>query len=98
MKNRVKELREQKGYTQEQFAKVLKVSRQTIISIEKGVYNPSLELAMHISYIFGKSIHDIFISDTDWRIGLVIKELKETNMSVEEYERKVEEIEKMRRN
>lgn len=98
MENRVKELREKKGYTQEQFAKVLKVSRQTIISIEKGVYNPSLELAMHISYIFGKSIHDIFISETDWRIGLAIKELEETNMSMEEYERKVEEIEKMRRN
>ena len=52
---------------------------------------------MHISYIFGKSVHDIFISETDWRIGLVTKELEETDMSIEEYERRVAEIEKLRR-
>ena len=97
MENRVRELREKMGWTQEQLGKALKVSRQTVISIEKGVYNPSLDLAMHISYIFGKSVHDIFISETDWRIGLVTKELEETNMSIEEYERRVAEIEKLRR-
>lgn len=97
LENRVKELREKKGWTQEQLGKALKVSRQTIISIEKGVYNPSLELAMHISYVFGKSIHDIFISETDWRIGLVTQELIDTNMSIEEYDKKIEEIEKIRR-
>ena len=97
MENRVRELREKMGWTQEQLGKALKVSRQTVISIEKGVYNSSLDLAMHISYIFGKSVHDIFISETDWRIGLVTKELEETDMSIEEYERRVAEIEKLRR-
>ena len=61
MKNRVEELRKEKGLSQEEFAKALKVSRQTISSIENGKYNPSLDLAFDIAALFGKSIEEIFI-------------------------------------
>jgi putative transcriptional regulator len=60
LKNRVRELREAKGLTQEQLAKKMGVSRQTIISIESGRYNPSLILAHRIAREFGKYIEDIF--------------------------------------
>ncbi|MGI6697673.1 MAG: helix-turn-helix transcriptional regulator [Clostridia bacterium] len=60
MNNRVRELREAKGLTQEQLAKKMGVSRQTIISIESGRYNPSLILAHRIAREFGKYIEDIF--------------------------------------
>lgn len=49
------------GLNQEDLAKALKVSRQTISSIETGKYNPSLELAFVISDYFGKTIEEIFI-------------------------------------
>ena len=61
MKNHVEELRKAKGLNQEEFAKTLKVSRQTISSIENGKYNPSLDLAFEIADFFGKSIEEIFI-------------------------------------
>ena len=61
MKNKVEELRKQMGLNQEDLARVLKVSRQTISSIETGKYNPSLELAFVISDYFGKTIEEIFI-------------------------------------
>ena len=61
MKNHVEELRKAKGLNQEEFAKTLKVSRQTISSIENGKYNPSLDLAFEIAELFGKSIEEIFI-------------------------------------
>ena len=61
MKNKVEELRKQKGISQENLAKDLKVSRQTISSIETGKYNPSLELAFAIASYFQKSIEKIFI-------------------------------------
>ena len=61
MKNRVEELRKEKGLSQEEFAKALKVSRQTISSIENGKYNPSLDLAFDIADFFGKTIEEIFI-------------------------------------
>lgn len=63
MENRVEELRKSLRMNQEEFAKALKVSRQTISSIETGKYNPSLELAFVISDFFGKSIEDIFIHE-----------------------------------
>ena len=50
----LKELRKEKGLSQEEFAKALKVSRQTISSIENGKYNPSLDLAFDIAEFFGK--------------------------------------------
>lgn len=61
MENRVEELRKLMGLNQEDLAKALKVSRQTISSIETGKYNPSLELAFAISAYFQKSIEEIFI-------------------------------------
>lgn len=61
MQNKIEELRKRIGLNQEDLAKVLKVSRQTISSIETGKYNPSLELAFAISNYFGKSIEEIFI-------------------------------------
>ena len=61
MENRVEELRKKSGMNQEDFAKTLNVSRQTVSSIETGKYNPSLELAFAISDFFGKPIEEIFI-------------------------------------
>ena len=61
MKNRVAQLRKEQGLNQEDFAKALRVSRQTISSIETGKYNPSLDLAFAISDFFGKRIEEIFI-------------------------------------
>ncbi len=61
LKNCVEALRKKKGLNQEDFAKILKVSRQTISSIENGKYNPSLELAFQISDFFEMSIEEIFL-------------------------------------
>lgn len=61
MKNHVEELRRERGLSQEEFARAIKVSRQTVSSIETGKYNPSLELAFIIAAFFGRSIEDIFI-------------------------------------
>ncbi len=61
MENRVEELRKQNGISQEAFAKAMRVSRQTISSIENGKYNPSLELAFTIADYFKLSIEEIFI-------------------------------------
>lgn len=61
MKNRVRELREKNGLTQEQLADVVGVSRQTIISIETGRYNPSLVLAYKLAKNFGCTIEDVFV-------------------------------------
>lgn len=61
MKNKVEQLRKERGLNQDDFAKMLRVSRQTISSIETGKYNPSLELAFAISDFFAKRIEEIFI-------------------------------------
>ena len=61
MKNKVEQLRKEKGLNQEDFANILCVSRQTISSIETGKYNPSLELAFAIANYFNKRIEEIFI-------------------------------------
>lgn len=61
VKNNLETLRKERGLSQEQFGKLMGVSRQTIISIEKEKYNPSLELAFSISEFFSKRIEDIFI-------------------------------------
>lgn len=61
MKNIVEQLRKENGLNQEEFAKALRVSRQTVSSIETGKYNPSLELAFEISAFFGRKIEEIFI-------------------------------------
>ena len=61
MKNKVEQLRKERGLSQDDFAKALRVSRQTVSSIETGKYNPSLELAFDIAAFFGKRIEEIFI-------------------------------------
>ncbi|NLW42071.1 MAG: helix-turn-helix transcriptional regulator [Tissierellia bacterium] len=65
MENKVAELRKIHGLSQEAFAKKILVSRQTVSSIENGVYNPSLELAFAIAEVFGMKIEDIFIYKGD---------------------------------
>ena len=65
MKNRLEELRKQKGLKQEDMAAALEVSRQTIGSLENGRYNPSILLAFKIARYFGMSIEDIFIYEED---------------------------------
>jgi len=65
VKNRLRELREAKGLTQEELAKALGVTRQTIIAIEKGKYDPSLRLAFKIARFFNRTIEEIFIYEGD---------------------------------
>ena len=60
MKNKLNQLRTDKGITQEELALGVKVSRQTIISIEKGKYAPSVVLALAIARFFKVSVEDIF--------------------------------------
>jgi len=60
LNNNVESLRKERGLNQEEFAKALKVSRQTISSIENGKYNPSLDLAFEIADFFGMTIEEIF--------------------------------------
>ncbi len=65
MENRLRELREQHGITQEELAALVKVSRQTIISLEKGKYNPSIGLAHSLAKIFGLPIEEVFIFEEE---------------------------------
>ena len=60
MENTIRVLRAVKGLTQEELAQALGVSRQTINAIEKGKYNPSLDLAFKMVAYFETSIEDIF--------------------------------------
>lgn len=61
MKNRLEEIRKERGIKQEELAAALKVSRQTIGSLENGRYNPSIILAFKLARYFNMSIEDIFI-------------------------------------
>ena len=61
MKNRLEELRKDRGINQEELAAALGVSRQTIGSLENGRYNPSIQLAFKIARYFGRSIEEIFV-------------------------------------
>lgn len=63
MRNRMKEMRKAKKLTQEDLAKQVGVSRQSIIAIESGKYKPSLELAYNISKAFECIIEDVFIME-----------------------------------
>lgn len=60
LKNRIQELRKQRKVTQEELAEAVGVTRQTIISLESGRYNASLQLAFRIAGFFGKAIEEIF--------------------------------------
>ncbi len=60
MDNSVRELRETKGLTQAQLGEALGVSRQSVNSIEKGKYDPSLPLAIAIARYFGRTVEEVF--------------------------------------
>ena len=61
MKNRLEEIRKERGIKQEELAAALEVSRQKIGSLENGRYNPSITLAFKLARYFNMSIEDIFI-------------------------------------
>ena len=63
--NQVRIYRQQQKWTQEQFAERIGVTRQTVISLEKGRYDPSLPLAFKLSAVFGCKIEDLFIPGED---------------------------------
>ena len=65
MQNLIKELRKQHHITQDDLAAAVGVTRQTIISLEGGRYNASLQLAHKIARYFGKTIEEIFIFEED---------------------------------
>lgn len=63
MKNRIKELRARDSLTQEKLANLVGVRRETIVFLEKGKYNPSLNLAYLITKVFNLTIEEVFIFD-----------------------------------
>ncbi len=63
MRNSLSELRSERGLSQQALADLLGVSRQTIISIEKGRFDPSLPLAFRIAATFERAIEDVFYPD-----------------------------------
>jgi putative transcriptional regulator len=65
IRNRVKELRNARGWTQEQLASVVGVSRQSINSIERGRYVPSLPLALTFARVFGCTTDEIFTLESE---------------------------------
>lgn len=65
MKNKLQELRHQNNFTQQELAEKVKVTRRTIISLENGRYNPSLELAFKLSILFKVPIEEIFQYEGD---------------------------------
>ena len=65
MKNRIEAIRKERGIRQEEFAKSMGVSRQTISSLENGRYNPSIGLAYKIAKYFGMTIEEVFIFEEE---------------------------------
>lgn len=65
MNNRIEQIRKDKGIKQDEFAKLMGVSRQTISSLETGRYNPSIFLAYKIAKYFGMTIEEVFIFDEE---------------------------------
>lgn len=61
MQNKLEELRSKMGWTQQELADKVEVSRQTIISLENGRYNPSITLAFRLARLFQLRIEEIFI-------------------------------------
>lgn len=60
LKTRLNELRTLKGMSQDELANIVGVRRETILRLEKGLYNPSLKLAMDIAKVFNKSVEEVF--------------------------------------
>ncbi|MBQ2437371.1 MAG: helix-turn-helix transcriptional regulator [Clostridia bacterium] len=65
MKNRIEEVRTARGIRQEDFAKAMGVSRQTISSLENGRYNPSIMLAYKIAKYFDMTIEEVFLFEEE---------------------------------
>ena len=65
MKNKIEAIRKEQGILQEEFAKAMGVSRQTISSLENGRYNPSILLAHKIAKFFGLTIEEVFIFEEE---------------------------------
>ena len=65
MKNRIEAIRNEKGIRQEELARRMGVSRQTISSLENGRYNPSILLAYKIARFFGMTIEEVFIFEEE---------------------------------
>ncbi len=65
MKNKIKDLRKGQNVTQEELAYAVGVTRQTIISLENGKYNASIQLAYKIAKFFSATIEDVFIFEED---------------------------------
>ena len=73
MKNKLEALRKEKGIRQEDLAQALGVSRQTVISLEKGKYNPSLALAFRLARYFAMPIEEIFDDSDEWEAKSTMK-------------------------
>ena len=65
MKNRIEEIRKERGIRQDEFGKLMGVSRQTISSLENRRYNPSITLAYKIAKYFDMRIEDVFIFEEE---------------------------------
>ena len=65
MKNKIEAIRKEKEILQEEFAKAMGVSRQTISSLENGRYNPSILLAHKIAKFFGMTIEEVFVFEEE---------------------------------
>ena len=65
MKNKIEMIRKERGILQDEMAKAMGVSRQTISQIERGDYSPSVTLALKIAKIFNVSVEDIFVYEED---------------------------------
>ena len=65
LKNRIESIRKERGIRQEEFAKAMGVSRQTISSLENGRYNPSILLAFKIAKYFEMTIEEVFLFEED---------------------------------
>ena len=65
MKNRIETIRRERGILQDELAKAMGVSRQTISSLENGRYNPSIMLAYKIAKYFGMTIEEVFVFEEE---------------------------------
>jgi putative transcriptional regulator len=63
VKNKMRELRTMMGWSQAEIAAMLDVSRQSVIAVETGKFDPSLPLAFRIARLFGMKIEDVFFYD-----------------------------------
>ena len=73
MKNRLESIRKERGILQDEIAKAMDVSRQTISSLENGRYNPSIMLAYKIAKYFGMTIEDVFIFEEEEQKQEILK-------------------------